>query len=173
MDSPKAVTPEWGRSGHRNILYWRCAHYQSYATGRAMARKRHGFWNFLQLGLGGRQLPRLHHVGETDTVVRAIAEGLFSEWPHRQREITVRPASPKAAPLGSTISKSPSMRMGPLLTGQILIGMVGISAGPFDLPYYVTAFGAGWRTLDEHLLRREVPATSGGVPARSGSGGHP
>src|ERR1017187_6299104 len=39
--------------------------------------------------------------------------------------MTVRPASPKAAPEGSTISNSPSMRMGPLFCGLILVGIFG------------------------------------------------
>lgn len=51
--------------------------------------------------------------------------GLLAEWPQRQSEITVRPARPKAAPAGSTISNSPSMRIGPLCCGEILVDMDG------------------------------------------------
>jgi len=51
--------------------------------------------------------------------------GLLAEWPQRQSEITVRPASPKEAPVGSTISNSPSIRMGPLFCGLILVGIFG------------------------------------------------
>lgn len=51
--------------------------------------------------------------------------GLFAECPHRHRPIAVRPAKPNAFPWGSTISKSPSTRIGPLL--PIVILVVGIS----------------------------------------------
>ena len=40
--------------------------------------------------------------------------GLFWEFPQRQREITVRPAKPNAFPSASQIVKSPSIRSGPL-----------------------------------------------------------
>src|ERR1035441_764395 len=53
--------------------------------------------------------------------------GLLAEWPQRQSEITVRPARPNEAPVGSTISNSPSMRMGPLFCGLILVGIFGSS----------------------------------------------
>jgi hypothetical protein len=49
--------------------------------------------------------------------------GLFSECPQRQSEIAVRPARPNKAPVGSQISKSPSMRIGPLFWGLILTGI--------------------------------------------------
>src|ERR1039458_8774467 len=55
-------------------------------------------------------------------------KGLLADWPQRQSEITVRPASPKAAPEGSRISKSPSIRMGPLLKTETLVGMTGMVA---------------------------------------------
>ena len=47
--------------------------------------------------------------------------GLLADWPQRQSEITVLPARPKEAPAGSRISKSPSMRRGPLLLQVILV----------------------------------------------------
>jgi len=47
--------------------------------------------------------------------------GLFSDNPQRQSEITVRPASPYSFPSGSWIVKSPSMRIGPLLFTVILV----------------------------------------------------
>src|ERR1039457_2437422 len=54
--------------------------------------------------------------------------GLLADCPQRQSEITVRPARPKAAPIGSRISKSPSMRMGPLLKTETLVGITGMVA---------------------------------------------
>jgi hypothetical protein len=51
--------------------------------------------------------------------------GLLEDWPHRHNEITVRPARPNTAPVGSKISKSPSMRMGPLFWGVIFVGISG------------------------------------------------
>jgi len=49
--------------------------------------------------------------------------GLLAEWPQRHNPMAVRPASPKALPAGSTISNSPSMRIGPLLNTVTLDGM--------------------------------------------------
>jgi len=51
--------------------------------------------------------------------------GLLAEWPQRQSEMIVRPASPNGAPPGSTISNSPSMRIGPLFCGEILVAIFG------------------------------------------------
>jgi len=42
-------------------------------------------------------------------------KGELLEWPQRHRETAVLPPSPNAFPSWSTISKSPSMRNGPLL----------------------------------------------------------
>ena len=50
-------------------------------------------------------------------------KGLLAEWPQRQREMTVLPARPKSAPLGSRISNSPSMRIGPLWLQVTLAGI--------------------------------------------------
>ena len=50
-------------------------------------------------------------------------KGLLALWPQRQREITVRPESPKAAPVGSKIPNSPSIRMGPFVKTVILVGI--------------------------------------------------
>ena len=47
--------------------------------------------------------------------------GLFAEWPQRHNEITVLPANPNVAPVGSQISKFPSMRMGPLFRQLTLV----------------------------------------------------
>src|ERR1017187_3318915 len=49
--------------------------------------------------------------------------GLLAECPQRHSEITVRPASPNALPDGSRISKSPSIRMGPLWNTGVLVGI--------------------------------------------------
>src|ERR1044071_9451377 len=49
--------------------------------------------------------------------------GLLAEWPHRQSEMTVRPASPNGAPVGSRIWNSPSIRMGPLFMHVTLVGI--------------------------------------------------
>ena len=48
-------------------------------------------------------------------------KGLLVEFPQRQRPIAVRPARPKGAPVGSTISKSPSTRIEPLLLIVIFV----------------------------------------------------
>ena len=57
--------------------------------------------------------------------------GLLADCPQRHSEITVRPASPKAAPAGSRISKSPSMRIGPLLETDTLVAIIA-SVTPRD-----------------------------------------
>src|SRR4051794_31281529 len=98
-----------------------------------MARKRHRFWNFLQLGLGGGSSRASTTWQKPMRLWAPSQNGLFSECPQRQREMTVRPASPKVAPLGSTISNSPSIRMGPLLRAVILVGILGSRSGVFDL----------------------------------------
>src|SRR5215472_19091932 len=51
-------------------------------------------------------------------------KGLFMEWPQRQSDMVVRPAKPKSAPCGSTISKSPSTRIEPLLFIVILVAAI-------------------------------------------------
>src|SRR5580765_7872527 len=57
-----------------------------------------------------------------------LQNGLLAECPQRQSEITVRPARPNAAPAGSRISKSPSMRMGPLFKTITFVGITGMVA---------------------------------------------
>src|SRR4051812_9394778 len=53
--------------------------------------------------------------------------------------MTVRPASPKAAPVGSRISKSPSIRIGPLFMTVTFVGIgrlwrsIGLTADLFPL----------------------------------------
>src|ERR1700737_4446964 len=49
--------------------------------------------------------------------------GLFFDCPHRHRLITDRPARSKALPCGSKISKSPSMRIEPLLLTVTFVGI--------------------------------------------------
>src|ERR1039458_1446972 len=49
--------------------------------------------------------------------------GLLADWPQRQRPMEVRPARPNLFPLGSIISKSPSMRIGPLFLKVIFAGI--------------------------------------------------
>src|SRR5713226_4651597 len=51
-------------------------------------------------------------------------KGLLAEWPQRQRLILVRPARPNGFPSGSTISKSPSTRRGPLWAGVIFVAAI-------------------------------------------------
>ena len=80
------------------------------------------------LGLGGG---RSRAATGSLNPVRACApsqNGLLADCPQRQSEITLRPARPKAAPVGSRISKSPSMRMGPLLKTETLVGITGMVA---------------------------------------------
>ena len=48
-------------------------------------------------------------------------KGAFADWPQRQRVTAVRPPRPKVLPVWSTISKSPSMRMEPLLKTVTLV----------------------------------------------------
>src|SRR6185369_17652366 len=48
-------------------------------------------------------------------------KGLFAECPQRQRPIAVLPARPKVWPCGSTISKSPSILIEPLLFTVTLV----------------------------------------------------
>jgi len=49
--------------------------------------------------------------------------GLLADCPQRHSLIAVRPASPKAVPAGSRISKSPSIRIGPLFMHVIFVGI--------------------------------------------------
>src|SRR5258708_29774298 len=56
-------------------------------------------------------------------------KGLFFEGPQRHKPITVRPARPNGVPCGSTISKSPSTRMLPLLLMVIFVEDISVS-GP-------------------------------------------
>src|ERR1035441_7475540 len=97
-----------------------------------MAQIRQIIWNYsLGLGAGSSRAATA-----SLKPVRAWApsqKGLLADWPQRQSEITVRPASPKAAPVGSRISKSPSIRMGPLLKTETLViitdGSTGVGEG--------------------------------------------
>src|SRR5204862_2737027 len=51
--------------------------------------------------------------------------GLLSENPQRQSEMTVRPAKPNSFPSISTIVKSPSIRIGPLLITVTFAAAIG------------------------------------------------
>src|SRR5713226_5868389 len=53
-------------------------------------------------------------------------KGLLAECPQRQSDSAVRPPRPKAFPLASTISNSPSTRSGPFGVGVIFV--LGIAA---------------------------------------------
>jgi hypothetical protein len=54
-------------------------------------------------------------------------KGLFSECPHRHRPMVVRPARSKTPPSESTISKSPSIRIEPLLRTVTFVAAKGSS----------------------------------------------
>ena len=66
-------------------------------------------------------------VGKPNDLWVPSQKGLLAEWPQRQSEIFVRPASPKGFPPGSTISKSPSTRSGPLWEGVIFVAAMAAS----------------------------------------------
>ena len=85
---------------------------------------------FYSFGLGGGNS---RAVTGSLNPVRAWApsqKGLLADCPQRHSEITVRPASPKAAPVGSQISNSPSIRIGPLFKTVILVGIMGMVPRP-------------------------------------------
>src|SRR5580700_1454608 len=50
--------------------------------------------------------------------------GLFADCPQRHSPIAARPAKPNALPCGSTISKSPSTRIEPLLPTVIFVAAI-------------------------------------------------
>src|ERR1017187_4061496 len=93
-----------------------------------MARIRQIIWNY-SLGLGGGSSRAATASLKPVRAWEPSQKGLLADWPQRQREITVRPASPKAAPVGSRISKSPSIRMGPLLKTETLVVIIDGSTG--------------------------------------------
>src|SRR5215469_10085987 len=78
---------------------------------------------------GGRSRAWTSSVNPTTLWVPS-QKGLLAEWPQRQSEIFVRPASPKGFPPGSTISKSPSTRSGPLCEGVIFVAAMDSRAVP-------------------------------------------
>ncbi len=83
------------------------------------------------LGLGGGS-SRATTVSEKASRWWAPSQnGLLAEWPQRHKEIAVLPARPKEAPLGSRISNSPSIRIGPLFWGVIFAGIPGSYHVPF------------------------------------------
>src|ERR1019366_3497456 len=113
-----------------------------------MAQIRQIIWNY-SLGLGGGSS---RAATASLKPVRAWApsqKGLLADWPQRQSEITVRPASPKAAPVGSRIWKSPSIRMGPLLKtetlGVITDGSTGVGGRAKRGPRGQTGLPANFR----------------------------
>lgn len=93
------------------------------------------FWNFCRsvvlnhsFGLGGGSSRAVTTSLKPIRLCDPSQNGLFEDCPQRHSEIVVRPASPKAAPTGSRISNSPSMRIGPLLATVTLVGMKGMVA---------------------------------------------
>src|SRR5450755_4508765 len=91
-----------------------------------MAQMSKEFGTIYTLGLGGGRSRAATGSLKPVRAWEPSQNGLLADCPHRQREITVRPARPKAAPMGSRISKSPSMRMGPLFNTVTLVGITGI-----------------------------------------------
>src|SRR4051794_29597683 len=90
------------------------------------------FWNSYNFGFGGGNS---RAVTGSLNPVRAwdpSQNGLLADCPHRHREITVRPANPKAAPVGSRISKSPSIRIGPLFKTLTFVGIKGMVARTYN-----------------------------------------
>jgi len=71
----------------------------------------------LQAGLGGGSGKVRAFTSDWKFTLRWVPsqKGLFSECPHRQRPIAVRPDKSKALPVVSQIVKSPSTRIEPLL----------------------------------------------------------
>src|SRR5580692_13130505 len=80
----------------------------------------HRFFAGYSFGLGGGSSRATTGSLKPEVLCEPSQNGLFAEWPQRQRPIEVRPARPKARPSGSTISKSPSTRIDPLLLMVIL-----------------------------------------------------
>ena len=78
-------------------------------------------------------------------------KGLLADWPHRQSEITVRPARPNVAPVGSRISNSPSIRMGPLFKTVTLVGITR-DGSTSDFPDCNPGVKAFYRTNRDYLL---------------------
>src|SRR5689334_11385166 len=76
------------------------------------------------LGLGGGSSRATTVSLNPEVLCEPSQKGLFAEWPQRQSDMVVRPARPKGAPCGSTISKSPSTRMEPLLLTVILVAAI-------------------------------------------------
>src|ERR1017187_2553987 len=93
-----------------------------------MAQIRQIIWNY-SLGLGGGSSRAATASLKPVRAWEPSQKGLLADWPQRQSEMTVRPASPKAAPAGSRISKAPSIRMGPLLKTETLVGISDGSTG--------------------------------------------
>src|ERR1035438_3575237 len=92
-----------------------------------MTQIRQIIWNY-SLGLGGGSSRAATASLKPVRAWEPSQKGLLADCPQRHNEITVRPASPKVAPVGSRISKSPSIRMGPLLKTETLVSMTGMVA---------------------------------------------
>ena len=100
------------------------------------ARRRGVSANHYTLGLGGSRFLALHKEEKPLRPCEPSQNGLFSAIPQRQREITVRPASPYELPSASWMTNSPSSRMGPLLKIVTFAGMFPDgSKGCKRLPY--------------------------------------
>src|SRR5271168_2178441 len=111
-------------------------------------------------GLGGGRSRAETTSLKPEELCEPSQKGLFAEWPHRQRPMAVRPAKPKGLPWGSTISKSPSTRMEPLLFTVIFV--VGIfSPGGF-------ADGRYWKQQDTRWC---VTSANAGAQYRGLGGG--
>jgi hypothetical protein len=78
---------------------------------------------FYSLGLGGGSSRALTGSEKPVRLWEPSQNGLLADCPHRHSEMTVRPASPKAAPVESKISNSPSIRIGPLLMTVTFVGI--------------------------------------------------
>jgi hypothetical protein len=96
-------------------------------------------------------------------------KGLFSEWPHRQRLMEVRPARSNTFPSASTIVNSPSIRNEPLLLTVIFVNessrlnsaaapaeTSGVGKSRLGRPTHARLRDNSTRTADRHSYNRPV-----------------